>query len=825
MTNIMRRLQTEYILKGIYLGLLLFVALHTPDWRSVGLASLITLGGLAVLLGIGAYPKLRQGYHVKGRLLPFILFLILESPELVYTGILVGMAVGAFVIRDAGTTSWVLIASAGGGAALGVVFWLLRYVQHRWVRLGLSLLLAIVLVSGALLWFGQFRDFGERLGLTNPLQDKDPTIFGTQLLLGIPFFYLLTFAGREEESEVEIGAICATLGLGMVMLLSEHAGFRTIGLVLPVLIYLWYTTQILPKLRVFKHAIRGFSYSQVGRHRQAILSFRRALQFDPQNALAREGLWGVHRAMDFTELANDPETLAVVDLDMCLDRAGSLLLQPAPSEAKLQEAHRLLDLVLRQRPGSRPTVHYWRAVAFTHARLYDQAEAELLQVLDPTGQSRDDPHRRSVLLSAWQLALRLHPELARRVGTPQLALPGRRMEAIAAVERRLADNPEDAEVWSLKRQLYQDVTEAEYQAAAGATGSASEFDHGYVQQLGLALINDPERWQRGAEYLRMAAHGLPAQGPSMYTSIAQAQQRQGLAEDAWHSYEQAKRAGQAVGHKNLAQEERLAYFAAVKLLADAAQRHNELDLAIENYQLYTEYERSGLESLRTLAELYERKGHPLAALRVTEQALLYDAKDKDLLERKDRYYYSVMPDDLRAHLESVRGGFDVGYCLKKARVLLDAKNWDLDTLDWAQHLAELGRVAQPDSLAAKVLVARAQLRRGEKAEGVALLEEVRSPRPEKFASGEDEDAWYQASKLLGEIYLYELQKPDLAVECFKSYRESSKSGADTLYKLGQAYEQLGDRTKAVKFYKNVVAYDNHPLAPDARDALYRLQAN
>ena len=55
--------------------------------------------------------------------------------------------------------------------------------------------------------------------------------------------------------------------------------------------------------------------------------------------------------------------------------------------------------------------------------------------------------------------------------------------------------------------------------------------------------------------------------------------------------------------------------------------------------------------------------------------------------------------------------------------LLDSKNWDLDTLDWAQHLAELARVVQPEGLAAKVLVARARLRRGEKEGAVALLEE------------------------------------------------------------------------------------------------------
>src|SRR5206468_10336428 len=129
-----------------------------------------------------------------------------------------------------------------------------------------------------------------------------------------------------------------------------------------------------------------------------------------------------------------------------------------------------------------------------------------------------------------------------------------------------------------------------------------------------------------------------------------------------------------------------------------------------------ESERSGLETLRTLADLYERKGNALAALRATEQALVYSPKDKDLLARKDRYYYSVTPDELRGCPEAVRKGLDVAYCLTKARQLLNAKNWDLDSLDWAQHLAELAWASQPDSLSAKVLVARARLRRGEKEE-------------------------------------------------------------------------------------------------------------
>src|SRR5439155_1667499 len=82
--------------------------------------------------------------------------------------------------------------------------------------------------------------------------------------------------------------------------------------------------------------------------------------------------------------------------------------------------------------------------------------------------------------------------------------------------------------------------------------------------------NDPARWQRGGEYLRMAARGLSAFGPTLFIQIAQANQRAGIIEGAWQNYELAKRAGRAVGPKNLSDEDRQAYFATVKTLGDAA---------------------------------------------------------------------------------------------------------------------------------------------------------------------------------------------------------------------------------------------------------------
>jgi tetratricopeptide (TPR) repeat protein len=305
--------------------------------------------------------------------------------------------------------------------------------------------------------------------------------------------------------------------------------------------------------------------------------------------------------------------------------------------------------------------------------------------------------------------------------------------------------------------------------------------------------------------------------------IANAHQKAQDAAGVWDNYELAKQAGRALGPQNLSDESRKVYFDIVKPLAEDARARDDTDAAIENYQLLAESDRSGLETLRILAELYEKKGQVFPALFTVERALLYNSKDADLLEKKDRYYYSVMLDDLRARKETIKG-FDVAYCLKKARSILDMKDADLDLIDWAQHLIELVRILQPDSLTAKVLLARALRRRGEIEQSRALLEEVYSHKPEKFASGEEEDSWYVSCRLLGEAYLNEMSRPDLAIPCFTEFRKSSKSGADTLYRLGQAYEQTGDRVRAKTCYEHVTSYDSHPLAPDAREALYRLQS-
>jgi tetratricopeptide (TPR) repeat protein len=111
--------------------------------------------------------------------------------------------------------------------------------------------------------------------------------------------------------------------------------------------------------------------------------------------------------------------------------------------------------------------------------------------------------------------------------------------------------------------------------------------------------------------------------------------------------------------------------------------------------------------------------------------------------------------------------------------------------------------------------------RGEIPEAIVLLEEIRQHRPEKFANEEEEKAWYFAHRMLGDLYLDE--KPAEAVACYTEFRKSDEAGADTAYKLGRAYEAVGDFARAAKCYEEVTAYERHPLYYEAREAVDRVK--
>jgi tetratricopeptide (TPR) repeat protein len=695
------------------------------------------------------------------------------------------------------------------GAILGYGFIQLREIKDwRW-RVGLSAVVAAGMVYLATLYLDDAGWIG------SPASER---IFGLFILAGLPFFWLLTFCGIAEESEIEISALCAGLGIG-IHLIRFPSNMPALGFLFPVLLYFVYTTRWLSGMRVFKHSLRGYGYLNVGRIKDALLSFNRARTIDPRNPLASKGLLEVHTKVDVRMFERDPELLDLLNYHFCLDRAQNLLIgEQSPTEAQRTEADRMIDLVERKNPRLQPRTDYLRAISFTHAKRFDEAADYLGRLLDP-GQDHDAKVRNAVLYSAWDLALRLHPEIVSRIGTAELDRPGRRMDAIAAVERHLAADPEDPTAVEHKRMLYASLTEPEYLAAA-QEAVPSAFNYDYVEQLGLDLINDPSRRDRGMAYLRIAARGLPAKGPAIFQTLAAIAESQGDRESARGYREQIKRCGLEQGAKNLPPDQRDIYFRTLSELIADAEKRGDFEAAAADQRLMLESGRNELDAYRKLADLYEKAADPLNALLATETALLYSGKDADLLARKDKYYYSTPVERLTVVKDKVANLFDVNYCIVKANGILNQREADLDLIDWASHLIALARVIQPDNLSAKLADGRLRMRRGERDAGLALLEDVREA---KASGGEEKEAWFTATRILGDLYLNELNRPDLALACFSDYKEHPKSGADTLFRIAQCYEAKNDVKNALKFYDAVTAYESHPKYWDATEAVRRLK--
>lgn len=804
--------QTEFLLKGVYLGLLVMIAWLEPDALELSTIALATVGGLVLFLGVAAVRKYREGFRPKGNWLGFLVFMLLENPGMVYAGLIVGLAAGTvftFNRRSEDAITLEALWPVLGGGVLGAIFYNLRYVREPMKRLWLSLAMAAILIGGAVAFYYYRPD------ALSPYQRE---MIGVLLLLGIPGFFLLTFAGLVEESEIEIAAMCAALGVGTWALLAGHSPAVSGGLVviLPAGIFFVYTTRVLPWLKVMKHSLRGMSYRRMGQTRLALLSLGRALELDPGDRLARREMWDLHRDLDFATLQAQADILPFLHFDFCLERISQML-QTRPSPAELAEIIKMLDLIQKELPAKAPICAYWRAVARLHEHNYEDAAWILYGILQLP--QYYTPERQAIHYSAWYLALEGHPEMVRRVGQTLLPLPGERMDAIAAVETQLAKTPADPTAIALKRRLYADLTEAEYYSIAQPGQPLPIFNHEYARDVGLSLLADSMQWQRGCAFLRIAAHGLPQQAAAIYIQIAQGHEKFADKEGMWHNYQKAMQVGRTVGVQNLAPADKEALFASVKKIGERALAEQRIDAALEAFKFYSQNENAGIETYRVLADLFEKKHDVWLALHCCEHALSYNPEDRDLLARKDRYYYSIQPDDLQARLENVRKWFDPQYCRDKARWVLDKGGGDPELLDWAAHLTQLALVAQPGSHAARLLQARVCRLRGQLPEAIALLEEVRQHKPEKFANDEEAKAWFFTHRMLGDLYLED--KPDQAVLCYVEFRQSDEAGADTAYKLGRAYEACGEMAKAAACYAEVTAYERHPLFFEAREALER----
>lgn len=831
----------EYIRKGLFLGLWVFVGLQLPNSPAQGAVILWMVGcmavGLAVGLMLGVVQLIARGVKPWDNWVAFPLLLLLESPFLISTGLVLGLGAGVMsgtdiaqgVIDKIGPTfgiafdmlqyhepgkHWIKYCAIGG-ILLGIALFRLRQIEDPLWRLGIGFVIAagaVYVASEYVIKIPGLDDNNEKFNL------------GLYILAGLPFFYLLTFVAEAEESEVEIMAICTGLGVSLQLMGAADIApnFKAVGFLLPVTIYFVYATRVLPGLRVFKQTLRGYTYLNLGRLRESVHFFRRALQIDPKNALAGQGMVVLHQNLTLARVQAEPELTQYLDFTMCLDRAGGLLLGRTPSVEQREEAGRFLELVEQHKPALQARVDYLKAISLTHAKQFDAAAELLSRLLDPETPGYSPTVRHAVLFPAWDLSLRLHPELVSRLGWAELDKPGRRMEAIAAVERQLAADPQDVAALELKANLYSQLREGEFVNAAAAA-LPEWFNYDYVEQLGLALVEDadPNQRERGMAYLRVAGRGLPARGPSIFRTLADAAERIGDTEAMRGYLEQVVRAGQNVGTAKLAADQREIYLSSLQKLVADSETREDYENAISNLRLYLEAGgKQEVASYRKLADLFGKNKDALNGLLMVETGLTYNSSDLDLLKKKDSFYYSVSPEQIAAKRDRIGRWFDTAYCVKKATSILNMKDADPEMLDWATHLATLAKVMNPEGVSVRLVEARCRLRRGERDAALQTLEDIRES---KKGSGDEEDAWYAATRMLGDMYLDELNRPELAVQCFQDYRAYGKSGADTLFKIARSYRAMGDKPNAKRFFNAVTGYEEHSLRWEAERELRELE--
>jgi tetratricopeptide (TPR) repeat protein len=302
--------------------------------------------------------------------------------------------------------------------------------------------------------------------------------------------------------------------------------------------------------------------------------------------------------------------------------------------------------------------------------------------------------------------------------------------------------------------------------------------------------------------------------------VADAAARYGQTSEEGRALAEVKGWAKLLGSNELSAESKAAYFSTIRQLGEAAYRDGRLDEAIENLILCIENPDCAADTLRLIAECYEKKGDVLNTLWYNEQCLLYDAKNPTDLDRRSRVYYSLTPDEVRKHAGKLEKVIDQNYLASKTRELLELKNATAEQYEWARHLAEILLAIAPERITGWVLLGRAQLRLGNSVNAVEVLEKAYQLGKSKKQGGEDLEDWYLACRILGDYYLQQERFAE-ALASFSDYRQSTKSGADTLFKLGQAAERLGELTKAKNFYEHANMFD-HPNKYEVNLALDRI---
>lgn len=811
------RILLEDLGKGVFLGLSYVLVIGSPN-PSSALTAIATslLGGLACMFATSKWKRAKGGVPTSKNFFTAVVLGILDHPTSFYAGALSGFAIGLLA-----TTAWPwgLLILLPIGLVVGAGMNLLKRIDQRWLR-RLGDVSFILLLTAGIGIAGFLNGIG-------PVGGQAAVAVG--LVLGSALFLVLAFAGRAEETELEVSLPCLALSLAMAQL--DLPPLARGGVVLlPLSLFIVYCERIRRHLVVFKHALRGLGHEQQGNLRDALWFYQQALAVDPKSELALTGNWRVHRGIDLAAIAPGDDLLDLIDPVVCLERVRKLLSNMDPNPANnrdaAEETEKLLDIVAYRRQDLPKTIGVERLRALLTQSLSGEAPLALAQevvAVAPKIASELPNHEADALFRAWSLLLK-HPLLV-AAGSLEWAFEGDRLyDLIAALSRRLRDLPEDAEAMSFLPFVYGKVTWKNYETYV-QTHSGDPmvwFDYRYAWDMARGLASEPEDVTRAIEYMRIAEHGLPEYRLVLWHSLGHLEMSVGSPEgEEW--LRRIRQFALETGPANLSDPQRNAYFETVLFLARKAHERGQLAEAIDNYELYRDSPRSGLETLRTLRELYEATGDLASAIRPVESALAYSLSERERkywVAEKNRLYHDVPVDQVRSRLAKIERFFDFVYCFRRAKSLFDSNGPESELVHYLD-LASLG--GREHLLSVNYLLGRSHMRAGRVPEAVLCLEAVRSNRPQRFAGKDQEEAYFHACRLLGDTYLDTIDDPAKAIECYLVYKDYVKSGADTLYRLASAYERNGQPTHARKWYDMVLVYPDHPKAAPAREALARLK--
>lgn len=743
----------------------------------------------------------RKSLNVRREIFLGPTLLLLERPAVCEALVLVGTIAAALL----GPASWFSLSLA---VAFGLVAGVVAALGHRlssrfqggWlIAVEASAVAGLIWLAGLPIWTGS-------------------TVVAIGLVVAGIAHYLLSFCDRDGEADADAAVVSGVIGFGLASL-DLPPTLRAACIVAPVGAYVVYCERVRDSLNAFKATLRGMAAQSDGNSIAALEFFSVARRFSPNSDNILKHYWDAHRAIDLTAAAEDPRLASLIDPIFCLEHVRQML-DGSPSVERTAEARHLLNLVERREPERRFAVLRQRAIAALADGNVDDAIALLTSIRDRTTAqvqqlSADEANE---LAACWLLAM-TEPRL---IGAKSLDwLEGAGLfRCLCVLHRAAASNPKASELLAfLYRKIDRSTVSELRNQEPNADVSWIAMDR--ILEAAADLASQDQTVQAMEVYA--VAASLSAKPIAIWKRLADltrtvdpAQSRKWLSE--------IRDRGRTLLPDGLSKNETTIFVATCRQLADDAEAATDSTEAIYNLELLAATHQDGEPTLRRLLNLYEALGDRLNAIRQVEAALVYSLpanSRNQWLVAKQRLYDALDPQTLADAPIERRRHFDFAYCLDRARILLKSENPDAHAL--AERYLRLAQLGGPDwIMETAFLQSRIAVRQGRFAEAAGLLEKARAAKPKKFRSAEQRQAFFDTTKLLGEIYLDHLDRPADAVPCLIELEKEVESGAGTLLKLGQAYERTGDLAKARKWYDMVLVYPKNPAADLAKSALDRL---